>query len=121
VRIVLDENFPWALATALQPNHEIEHLAISHRGCPDEWIIRRLRTEPCLFLTQDEDFASVKHVEPSSIIWSRVSQSLPLKTRVEIWKKAVDQFFQGEWQTHFFEVGDDGELKPQEIMETDPS
>jgi hypothetical protein len=114
--ILLDENFPLQLYRRLvEDGKSAEHILFGQRGIPDEQIIQRLRTEKLLFLTQNEDFANVPPDCEASIIWSHVSQSLPIRKRVEIWMAAINQFFAGEWTTKLFEVYDDGQLRPVEI------
>jgi hypothetical protein len=53
--------------------------------------------EEVLFLTQDEDFVEAAPDCKASIIWSRVSQSMAIDQRVEIWLNAVRQFFVKPW------------------------
>ena len=52
----------------------------------------------------------------ASIIWSRVTQSMPFDQRVEIWLNAVRQFFAKQWSEKFFEVLDDGQLHAIEVV-----
>jgi len=61
---------------------------------------------PELFLTQDEDFVEAAPDCKASIIWSRVTQSMPFDQRVEIWLNAVRQFFSKQWSEKFFELLD---------------
>jgi hypothetical protein len=69
-----------------------------------------------LFLAHDEDFVEATPDCKAGIIWSRVSQSVPIDRRVEIWFKAVKQFFAKNWNEKFFELYDDGQLHPVEVV-----
>lgn len=71
--------------------------------------------EEVLFLTQDEDFVEAAPDCKASIIWSRVSQSMAIDQRVEIWLSAVRQFFAKAWKVKFFELYDDAQLHPIEV------
>jgi hypothetical protein len=51
----------------------------------------------------------------ASIIWSRVSQSMAIDRRVEIWLNAVTQFLSKKWAEKFFDLYDDGKL-PVEVI-----
>jgi predicted nuclease of predicted toxin-antitoxin system len=62
-----------------------QHILLTNRGIHDTQIIARLKREELLFLTQDEDFVSAAPDCKASIIWSRVSQSMAIDRRVEIW------------------------------------
>jgi len=113
VKILLDENFPLALARTLRAKgKEVEHVGEINRGCSDQIIIHRLRRESILFLTQNGDFAEVRDAGQSFIIWSRISQSRPLQERVEMWSQAIDEFFMSHPSEHWFELLDDGRLLP---------
>jgi|GEM_PF-2433724 len=79
-------------------------------------IFIRLNQEELLFLTQDEDFVEAAPDCKASIIWSRVSQSMPIDKRVEIWLNAVQQFFSKTWKEKFVELYDDGKLYPVEVV-----
>ncbi len=115
--ILLDENFPLRFYTRLQQEGlAVEHILLTHRGIPDRRIIERLKHEELLFLTQDEDFVEAAPDCKASIIWSRVSQSMAIDSRVEIWFGAVKQFFARKWDKTFFELYDDGKLHPIEIV-----
>ena len=82
----------------------------------DREIIVRLRKEELLFLTQDEDFVDAAPDCNASIVWSRVSQSMAIDRRVEIWLCAVKQFLSKKWNEKFFELYDDGNLYPIKIV-----
>jgi len=115
--ILLDENFPLRFYTRLQREGlSVEHILLTHRGIHDREIFARLRQEELLFLTQDEDFVEAAPDCKASIIWSRVSQSMPIDSRVEIWFNAVKQFFAKNWNEKFFELYDDGRLHPVEAV-----
>jgi predicted nuclease of predicted toxin-antitoxin system len=114
--ILLDENFPLRFYTKLQnEGFSVEHILLSHRGIHDRLIFARLQREELLFLTQDEDFVSAAPDCKASIIWSRVSQSMAIDQRVEIWLNAVRQFSSKKWNEKFFELHDDGELHPVKV------
>jgi predicted nuclease of predicted toxin-antitoxin system len=88
---------------------------LTNRGIQDKKIIARLTQEELLFLTQDEDFVEAAPDCRASIIWSRVSQSMAIDQRVEIWLNAVKQFFSKKWSEKFFELYDNGQLYPIEV------
>ncbi len=114
--ILLDENFPLRFYTRLQQEGiSAEHILLSHRGIHDREIIARLKREDVLFLTQDAEFIDAAPDCRASIIWSRVSQSMAIDKRVEIWLKAVKQFFSRTWNEKVFELYDDGELHPVQV------
>jgi predicted nuclease of predicted toxin-antitoxin system len=115
--IVLDENFPLRFYTRLQQEgFAVEHILLTNRGMHDGEIFVRLRREELLFLTQDGDFVDAAPDCKASIIWSRVSQSMAIDQRVEIWLNAVQQFLSKTWSEKFFEVYDDGKLHPVEVI-----
>ena len=115
--ILLDENFPLRLYTRLQrEGFSVEHILLTHRGMHDREIFVRLRLEELLFLTQDEDFVDAAPDGRASIICSRVSQSMGIDLRVEIWLSAVKQFLSKKWTEKFFELYDDGQLHPVEVV-----
>jgi hypothetical protein len=42
-----------------------------------------------------------------------VTQSLPLGVRLEVWRKAISEFFANNaWSERLFKVFDDGKLRP---------
>jgi len=115
--ILLDENFPLRFYTRLQKEGlAAQHILLTDRGVDDKQIIARLMQEEVLFLTQDEDFVEAAPDCKASIIWSRVSQSMAIDQRVEIWLNAVRQFFAKPWSEKFFELYDDGQLHPIEVV-----
>jgi hypothetical protein len=113
MKILLDENFPLALVQKLRDEgHEVEHIILlGLRGAPDATIVARLNVEDTLFLTHDEDFLGVA-LSRSGVIVSRVTQTLPLDQRLEIWARAIRQYFSRTWSERVFEVYDDGRLVP---------
>ncbi|MPZ76708.1 MAG: hypothetical protein GEU77_09285 [Deltaproteobacteria bacterium] len=115
--ILLDENFPLRFYTRLQKEGlAAQHILLTDRGIHDRQIIARLKQEEVLFLTQDEDFIEAAPDCKASINWSRVSQSMAINRRVEIWLSAVKQFSAKKWNEKFFELYDDGQLRPVEIV-----
>ena len=117
--ILLDENFPLALYTRLQKEgFQAEHILLGQRGILDSQIMARLEKEELLFLTQDEDFVEATPDCKASIIWSQVTQSIPIDKRVEIWMAAISEFFSKKWEEKFFQVYDDGKLHPFEVIKT---
>jgi predicted nuclease of predicted toxin-antitoxin system len=115
--ILLDENFPLRFYNRLQKEgFSAEHILLTHRGIHDRDIFIQLKQEELLFLTQDEDFVNAAPDCKASIIWSRVSQSMAIDRRVEIWLNAVKQFLSKQWAEKFFELYDDGKLHPVEVV-----
>jgi predicted nuclease of predicted toxin-antitoxin system len=115
--ILLDENFPLRFYNRLQKEgFTTQHILLTDRGIRDKQIIARLMQEEVLFLTQDEDFVEAAPDCKASIIWSRVTQSIPVDQRVEIWLNAVRQFFSKHWSEKFFELLDDGQLHAIEVV-----
>ena len=115
--ILLDENFPLRFYIRLQKEGiAAQHILLTDQGIHDRQIIARLKQEEVLFLTQDEDFIEAAPDCKASIIWSRVSQSMAIDSRVEIWLHAVKQFSAKMWNEKFFELYDDGQLRPIEII-----
>jgi predicted nuclease of predicted toxin-antitoxin system len=117
MKILLDQNFPLALTRRLrEEGHDAEHLIeLGQRGTADVIIVKRLSAEPILFLTHEEDFLHIRST-CSAVILSRVTQTLPMSTRLEIWLKAVHEYFARERKQRFFEVFDDGKLVPWQVM-----
>src|SRR5712692_8916991 len=115
--VLLDENFPLRLYTRLRKEgFQAEHILLGQRGIHDWQIMARLKREDLLFLTQDEDFVEAAPDCKASIIWSRVSQSMAIDQRVEIWLNAVKTFLAKKWTEKFFKLYDDGELHPIEVI-----
>ena len=116
--ILLDENFPLRFYTRLQREGlSVEHILLTRRGIHDREIFARLKQEEILFLTQDEDFVNATPDCKASVIWSRVSQSMAIDQRVEIWLNAVKQFLSKKWNEKFFELYDDGILHPVKVVQ----
>ncbi len=117
MRILLDENFPLPLVRKLQDEGlEVEHIILlGLRGTLDAAIIERLNSEQLLFLTHDQEFLELPSTR-STIIVSRVTQSLPIEVRVETWVRAIREYFSQEWREKLFEVFDDGSLHPWEVI-----
>ena len=115
--ILLDENFPLRFYTRLQrEGFSVEHILLTHRGILDREILLRLKQEELLFLTQDKDFVEAAPDCKASIVWSRVSQSMAIDRRVEIWHGGVRQFHSKKWDEKFFELDDDGILHPVRVI-----
>src|ERR1700679_3845548 len=98
MRILLDENFPLALLWKLQEaGHDVDHIILlGLRGATDRAIVDRLKSEDLLLLTQDTEFLDLPS-SGSRVILSRVNQSQPLSLRIEIWLKAIREYFSHEW------------------------
>ena len=113
MKILLDENFPLALVPKLRnEGYEVEHIILLHlRGIADTIIIDRLNHEDVLFLTHDQEFLWLP-LSRSPVVVSRVTQTLPNGVRVEIWLKAIREYFSRDWTEKLFEVFDDGRLWP---------
>ena len=117
--ILLDENFPLRFYTRLQREGlSVEHILLTTRGIHDRDIMVRLEKEELLFFTQDQDFMDVLPDCKASIILSRVSQSMEIDRRVEIWLEAAKQFLSQRWNEKFFELYDDGVLHPFTVVKT---
>jgi len=115
MRILLDENFPLALVRRLQrEGYHTDHIILlGMRGTADRAIVTLLDSEDILFLAHDQEFFELAQSR-SRVIVSRVTQSLPITARVEIWCKAIFDYFSRDWHETIFEVLDDGELHPWE-------
>jgi predicted nuclease of predicted toxin-antitoxin system len=113
MKILLDENFPLALVRELRRHgRETEHIILlGLRGAPDSLIVDRLNSEDLLFLTQDQEFLS-RPLTRSPAIVSRVTQALPIGILVDIWLRAIRDYFSRDWRERLFEVFDDGRLVP---------
>ncbi len=120
MRILLDENFPLALLRKLrEEGHQVDHIILlGLRGTPDRAITDRLNDEDLLFLTHDREFLDLS-LSRSRVIVSRATQSLPIAVRVEIWLKAIREYFSREWRETVFEVFDDGRLRPWQKIPTE--
>ncbi len=113
MRILLDENFPLALLWKLQEErYQVDHIILlGLRGAPDRAIIDLLNSEELLLLTHDQEFLD-RSLTRSHVIISRVTQSQPITVRIEIWLKAIREYFSRAWAETQFEVFDDGKLRP---------
>ncbi len=120
MRILLDENFPLALLRRLrEEGHQVDHIVLlGLRGTPDRTIVGRLNTEDLLFLTHDQEFLDLP-LSRSRVIVSRVTQSLPITERVEIWLMAIHEYLSRDWRETLFEVFDDGRLRPWQKIPTE--
>lgn len=83
------------------------------RGTADRAIVDLLNSEDLLFLTHDQEFFDAA-LSRSRLIISRVTQSLPITVRIEIWLQAIREYFSHDWPETVFEVFDDGKLNPWE-------
>jgi len=113
VKVLLDENFPLGLVRALQTaGLHVEHIiTLGWRGASDGRIRQRLQDDQVLFLTQDDDFLFGEPVE-AVVVLSRVKQARPIRDRIEVWKKAVQQLVQHPREERLFELTDEGILLP---------
>jgi predicted nuclease of predicted toxin-antitoxin system len=118
MKILLDENFPLGLVRKLQDEgREVEHIILlGLRGVPDAAIVARIEAEETLLLTHDEDFLDVP-LTRSAVILSRVTQTLPLNQRLEIWLRVIREYFSRDWSERIFEVYDDGQLVPWKLVD----
>jgi len=116
MKILLDENFPLALVQKLRAEgREVDHIILlGLRGVPDATIVERLNATETLLLTHDEDFLKVP-LTRSVVILSRVTQTLPLNHRLEIWLRVIQEYFSRTWSERVFEVYDDGKLVSLEV------
>ena len=112
MRILLDENFPIPLHRELRKwGYDAEHIIVlGQRGLPDERIRRRLEKEELLFLTQDKEFAELAADSRSTVILSRVDQSLPIATRVRVWLAAIEAVLATRPGAGVFELAADGRV-----------
>ena len=79
------------------------------RGVPDSVIRERLNSEELLFLTHDSEFLDIPPTR-STVILSRVTQSLPIEVRMKVWSEAIREFSTTRRTEKLFEVFDDGKL-----------
>jgi hypothetical protein len=119
VRILLDENFPLALHRRLRAaGEDAEHIIVAgRRGTPDRVIREQLEREELLFLTQGEEFMSLPPRCRATIFVSRVSQSRPIRERVELWLAVIREYLKERPQEKLFEILDSGELVPWRTFE----
>lgn len=113
MKVLLDENFPLGLVRALHADglHAEHVITLGWRGASDSRIRGRLQDDQLIFLTQDEDFLFGEAVAAVVVI-SRVKQARPLRERIEIWHKAVQQLVQQGRVERLFELTDEGRLLP---------
>jgi predicted nuclease of predicted toxin-antitoxin system len=114
VVILLDENLPLQLYDRLRAvGANVEHIIVlGQRGLPDRDIRARLRSESIVLLTQDTEFEDVSAEIRGKVIVSRVRQSLPIRTRVAIWCRALSGFVRADPDGHLFELLESGEVVP---------
>lgn len=112
MKILLDENFPLPLHTALSAlGYDIEHIIIlEQRGVADSVIRKRLVDEVLVFLTNDTEFLEQPTPGASRVIVSRVHQSLPIAERVAIWVRALRSFMETSPAGAIFELLETGEI-----------
>ena len=71
-------------------------------------------------MTHDQEFLLLS-LSRSHVIVSRVTQSLPINARVEIWFSTVREYLSRNWGKTLFEVFDDGRLaRPWRKISTTP-
>lgn len=116
MKLLLDENFPLPLYHTLRAaGYDVEHIIVlGQRGLPDAKIRQRLTSEDLLFLTQDTEFGDMPEEFRATVIISRVPQNLPIRRRVEIWAKAIEDFLKRKPNGKLFEL-----LKTGEVMSWD--
>jgi predicted nuclease of predicted toxin-antitoxin system len=117
MKILLDENFPLGLVRKLRnEGSEVEHIVVlGLSGVPDATIVARLNAEETLLLTHDEDFLGIP-LTRSAVTLSRVTQTLPVSERSEIWIRAIREYFSHDWSERLFEVYDNGQLVPWKLV-----
>lgn len=111
--VLLDENFPLGLVPVLQAaGLEVEHIiTLGWRGAPDSRIRERLQDPELIFVTQDDDFLFRESVR-AIVLLSRVRQARPIRERVGVWRRAVQELLQHPGKERLFELLDDGTLLP---------
>ena len=114
MKFLLDENFPLHLYHRLKSSgYDVEHIIVlGQRGLTDPAIVGRLVREDLVFLTCDVEFLFPPVGLRSTIMVSRVSQSLPIARRVEIWFGALEGFRSRRPAGKVFELLDSGEIVP---------
>jgi len=119
VKLLLDENFPLSLYHELRAaGCAVEHIIVlGQRGLPDAVIRERLASEEIIFLTQDTEFEDLPADYPAIVIISRVRQNLPIRQRVDIWLKAIQDFLTRRPSGTLFELLETGEVVSWEIRE----
>jgi hypothetical protein len=81
-------------------------------------IVAWLNSETLLFLTHDQEFLQLEPTR-SSVIISRVSQNLPLSSRIEAWLTGVREYFAHDRRERVFEMFDNGRLMPSQALGSD--
>lgn len=119
MKFLLDENFPLPLhRRLLQEGFDADHvIALGLRGVSDAELLRRLRAEPLVFLTNDTEFEDAAGKCLAQIIISRLPQRLPIAQRVDICVKALADFREQEPTQRLFDLMPDGRIVPWEIKE----
>lgn len=91
---------------------------LGQRGAADSKIVARVATEPELvFVTQDDDFASLVPKDGGAMIIFRVPQSLPIRSRVDLWSRALEGFLAEPSSGPLFELLATGEIVAWDIRE----
>ncbi|MGH8564851.1 MAG: DUF5615 family PIN-like protein [Gammaproteobacteria bacterium] len=118
MKLLLDENFPLPLYHELRAaGYDVEHIIVlGQRGLPDAVIRQRLALEEIVFLTQDTEFEHLPADYRAVVIISRVRQNLPLRQRVDIWFKAIQDFLTRRPTGKLFELLATGEVVPCEKL-----
>ena len=122
MKFLLDENFPLRLYRQLKSGgYDVEHIIVlGQHGLTDPAIIQRLAREDLVFLTCDLEFLTPPVGLQSTIIVSRVSQSLPIARRVEIWFRAREAFPSRRAAGKVLELLDSGEIVPWQTQSENP-
>jgi hypothetical protein len=72
--------------------------------------MERLNREDLVLLAQDTEFSSIPPNLRGVVIISRVKQERPIRDRVRIWMRALDEYFEAKPPEKLFEIDDDGTL-----------
>jgi len=113
VRVLLDENVPVGLAHRLaREGWHVEHpILTGRRGQPDaEFMMRVERESDLVFLTQDEDFASLSRNVGGQVVISRLRQSRQLADRLDLWARALAALRDAARPERLLELREDGTL-----------
>lgn len=113
MRVLLDENFPLQLYRhLLARGHDVEHIIVlGQRGMADSEIAARVRAEPELvFVTHDDDLADVMATGGGAVIISRVPQSLPIRSRVDLWSRTLEAYLAEPPEGRLFELLPTGDI-----------